>query len=287
MVLKNFPEFNSYFNLPEIDIEKVVSDFVSKFDLWIKETKVKIIPTGHSTIDKVFNDYFENNPPFKEGDKKHEFPDAFSHLAVEEYFSKKRKKCYFVTSDSDFDDIKSDIVFPVKEIREKIDLILRAEKEKEADTIALIERGFEESLEKLKKDARQMITDYLEEEVNSKSQIGEMEIDTLEKADVSDIDITDYSIVFIGNVGARLECSANFAYELTVAVEDRSNAWYDKEDDIWHFVENTSIVVKGAHDVIISVVIDFDLEEDYAEADVEDINYGKWFKIFEEWDNVY
>ena len=261
-------------------------DFNKKFDLWIKKAKIQIIPTEKLTIGKVFIDYFANNPPFQEGEKKHEFPDAFSFLALQEYFVKKAEKCYFVTSDKDFDSMGTVNILPIKEVREKIDIILR-EHEKPSKILQLIDKGYQENKLKLEKEAHKMIFEYLEEEVPAQGEIDGMLIDVLDKIDLSAVEFTDYKIVFLGEFGARLEYQANFAYELSIAVEDNSQAFYDKEDDVYYGTEHFTYVHKDSREENFSVVIDFDLDSDDVEIEVEDINDGKGFEVFERMDDYY
>jgi hypothetical protein len=114
-----------------------------------------------------------------------------------------------------------------------------------------------------------------------------MEIDILEKIDLSDIEITNYSIVYLSNNEARLECNANFAYELLIAVEDKSNAWYDKEDDVYHFVDHKSIAIEDSQDVVLTVIVDIDDSLEFANMELEDVNEGKGFDVFSRWDDDY
>ncbi|MEO6728419.1 MAG: PIN domain-containing protein [Candidatus Dojkabacteria bacterium] len=286
-VLKNFEDYKCYFTLPELNLPALIEDFKLKFDKWIEKANIKIISTNTITIGGVFDDYFKSNPPFGAGEKKHEFPDAFSFVALENYFKIRDEKCLFVSHDKDFDEMKSKHIIPTREITEKIDIILRAEEEKKSETLKLIDKGYIEHRKKLEKQAHKMITSFLEDSVYNQEEIQGMEIDVLDKIDLSDVEFTDYKIIFIGQNSARIECQGNFAYELTIAVEDNSEAIYDKEDGIYYGTEHRSIVIKDNKDEKFSVVLDFELGEDYIESEVNDINDGNGFEVFKRHDDYY
>lgn len=279
-VLKNSTTYGAFFKLPLVDIELVCDEFKISFDQFVKDAKIKIIPTGHLTIEKVMDDYFKSNPPFGGGEKKSEFPDAFSYLAVKEYFEKRKERCYLITGDKDFDELSKEVIEPINNAAVALDAIIRFEEEKSSKAPEFISLVFERDKKKLEEAAKKMIANYIEEEIWNLGELNGMEVDTMEHLDLSDIDITDFSIISLGNGEATLECSANFAYEIDIAVEDKSEAWYDKEDDRWHFVEYPTITVKDDQDVKITIEVEFDEDLQDADLEVDSINDGNWFTIF-------
>ena len=175
-------------------------------------------------------------------------------MAIKEHFEKAKDIAYLVTYDKDFDELPRKAIIPVKHAREPIDAIIRFEEEKKSKTPEFIALMFDREKSKLQLQSHKLITEFIEEEVQSKGELNGREIDVLDKIDLSNIDITGFSIVFLGDGEARIECPANFAYELDIVVEDKDDAWYDKEDDKWHFVESLSVLVKGSHDVVLTIL---------------------------------
>jgi len=53
-------------------------------------------------VPEVFERYFKQTPPFGGGGKKHEFPDAFVILAVEQWCKQNQESMYVVSGDQDF-----------------------------------------------------------------------------------------------------------------------------------------------------------------------------------------
>jgi len=284
-VLKNFDDYQNYFTLPTLDEDQVINEFKEKFDQWISKSNLTIIPTDDLTIGKVFKDYFDNKPPFSQGEKKHEFPDAFSFLALQDYFTKKKRKCLFVTHDKDFNGMETKNIFPVQEVSQEIDRILSHEKQSE--TYTLIRRGFDQNKANLEKQARDIVFAFIEMEVEATSEIRGMWIDSLDNIDLSDVEFTSSQTVFIGEGKARIEVDGNFAYEIMITVEDNSEAMYDREDGRYYGTEYRTIKIKDQKEEKFSVSVDFDLDENYVEIEVEDLNDGNGFKIFNHEEDYY
>lgn len=282
-VLKNFDNYSSFFSLPMLDMDQVIREFKQKFDDWIAKANIYIIPTNDLTIGAIFKDYFENNPPFGMGEKKQEFPDAFSFLALQNHFSKNKLECLFVTKDKDFEEMGNGTIFPVNEVSHEIDKILRHEKQSEI--FRLIQKVFDQERTALEKEARNLVLAFMEKEVEATGEFNGMWIDSLQKIDLSDVDFDGYQTVSLKEEHARMEVSGNFAYELTITVEDNSEAQYDREDGLYYGTLYRSITLKDSKDVKFSAYVNFDMEEEFAEIEISDLNDGKGFKIFNHGDD--
>lgn len=282
-VLRNFKGFDSYFNLPTINIKELCDKFKNELDSWIKENEVEIIPTFHLNIKEVFEDYFNNAPPFKEGEKKHEFPDAFSLKAIIEYFKSKKDKTYILTSDNDILEYESSISKSVKESSELFDLIIRTTTEERIEkTIALIESAFHRTKSKLEKDTKEIIESAIEDEVGSTYMLDDLEIDSVNHVDLGDITFDKFSILKlnIDDNEAKLECEIKISFEVSFSAFDYSEAHYDSEDKIWHFVNTNDFSIEDEYDITVQLTAEFDLEEEYCEFEVEDIENGEKLDVF-------
>jgi hypothetical protein len=78
-------------------VHKLAQDVFQSF---IDDSKAKILSLEKVNAEDVFSRYFSQEPPFQEGKKKHEFPDAFSLLAIKHHLND-REECYVVSEDSD------------------------------------------------------------------------------------------------------------------------------------------------------------------------------------------
>ncbi|EMS32442.1 hypothetical protein C943_01169 [Mariniradius saccharolyticus AK6] len=283
-VLRNFPEMKGYFELPKIDIEALHLKFKTDFDNWLKENKAVIIPTEHITIKEIFDAYFNNRHPFKEGEKKHEFPDAFTLKALVEYFSSKKQTSYLLSSDNDMLSYSSKILIPTEDSSLLYDLIIRTTNEEISErAIELLEDEFRNSKAFLEKETKEMIMRAIEDEIGSTYQIDELEIDSVQQIDISDIDLNSFSIVSLNTTDktAKLECSITFSFEVSFSADDYSEAWYDKEDDKHHFVESKTFSIEDTYDIPVTINAHFDTDEEFAELEIEDINYGKKLDVMD------
>jgi predicted nucleic acid-binding protein len=202
-ILRNFSDFDFYFKFPEIEITKLQNQFKLKFDSWINDNNVDVISTGHLTIKDVFDDYFENKAPFKEGEKKHEFPDAFTLKALIEKF--KNSKSYLLTGDNDLLNFQSDVLLPTNDVSDLIDLIIRTHKEKvKQDAISLIEMVFHKDKNTFETVIRKEISNSINDEVNLTISIDNFEIDSLNQLNISDIDFESFSIIHLGENNAKI-----------------------------------------------------------------------------------
>jgi hypothetical protein len=82
----------------EEDMYMKANDIFLEF---IKGCHTKCIDASCVDSEAILNLYFDRNPPFGEGKKKSEFPDAFSLLSLKSYSNKKNEKIYVISEDLD------------------------------------------------------------------------------------------------------------------------------------------------------------------------------------------
>jgi len=251
---KNIESLNVIFNLQKtFDFEK------EKLLLEEKLTKLiskhfKVVNIDSNKTLKVIDDYFNFKPPFKNGKKKHEFPDALVLNSLETWCKRNHRKIYVVADDDDFNSFESDLLIPIKEydrlldqisftfsdenISKKIDEIID---EKRDEIISLIEVRFIDSFP----------TDGLDYSQGYEYEIKEIK-------GVSSY-IECHSVLQIFDNVAKVELTVPIDYKIDVSYEDTNSGWYDREDDRWYGVENINRTISGECTLIVIVEIDFDL----------------------------
>lgn len=97
-ILRNLETFTLYF--ADLDESQIKSEIENLFLEFIREFQVETIHIADINPEEVFADYFNKRPPFGEGKKKYEFPDAFV-IAGLHYWCKKHidRKIYVVSAD--------------------------------------------------------------------------------------------------------------------------------------------------------------------------------------------
>lgn len=122
-IFKNIENLNYLFELQNnLKIPDEVKVLKTRFENMVKK-HFKVIEIDSNKIDKIISDYFNSNPPFKEGKKKHEFPDALVLNSLESWCEKEKKKLYVVAEDEDMNTFQTKNLIPVKEYEKLLDQI--------------------------------------------------------------------------------------------------------------------------------------------------------------------
>lgn len=284
-LLKNFSEMDPFFQLPIINVEILFTKFSTKFDLWIRDNNVTIIRTDHLTIKEVFDDYFNNNPPFKEGKKKYEFPDAFTLKGIVDFFKKRQEKTYLISSDKDILEYKEETIFPIdtKSTAEFFDLIIQSAPESMKRTAReLVKSEFESNKNQLLAKIKDEVVKVIEDKINSIAYYRELEIDEMKDLDIFDLNCINSSIPYldIDTLEARIECEVSFKFDVSFYADDYSQGVYDKEDDRWYFVNSTTFSVEGEQIIPVEIGVSFDLNDEYVDFEIESINNGQDIDVF-------
>lgn len=75
---------------------------MGQFDEFCKQTKAMHLPAKGLDVAAVLDDYFEQKPPFGEGKKKSEFPDAFTAQLLINWRAGRSRKVIVVSGDRDW-----------------------------------------------------------------------------------------------------------------------------------------------------------------------------------------
>ncbi|MCW3101695.1 MAG: hypothetical protein JWO09_135 [Bacteroidetes bacterium] len=285
-LLKNFSQYKSYFDLPSVDVTVLYKEFANQFETWIKKSKFIIIKTDHITIASVMQNYFSNKPPFKEGEKKHEFPDAFTLQALSEYFSKLNERSYVLSRDKDLLTFKSDALIPISDSTEIIDAIIRAQKEKETrSTIQFIEKVFDKERDKLGDEIALELEESISDELTYNdfyNDANNLTFDYVEFVDISNVTIHPFSIIYLNNTDAKLEADVTFQLNAKFYMIDDSHAWFDKESNMWYGRDSVEKIINESITTSVTFNIDHNPKagKDYASVEFDEINNGKEFNIW-------
>lgn len=84
----------------QYDPEHVHAQAQEVFQSFMTESKTVVADLKKVDAEEIFRRYFEQEPPFQDGKKKDEFPDAFSLAAVESVLNL-GEECYVVSEDGD------------------------------------------------------------------------------------------------------------------------------------------------------------------------------------------
>ncbi len=252
--------------------KKEIKRLCSDFDKIIIETPFIIIPYDDIDFAKIIEDYFSETPPFKEGEKKSEFPDAFILSSIERYCEKNKVKITAISNDSDWLCYK-----PVNfKTSNNIDSIFEdIAKEKEKDNAIsfvtnLIQINETKILAQITKYITKNVyfenTDYIDSEITIFA--------------LRELELLNEAITYIDDVSAEVIVSINIDMAADITYPDYENAYWDNEDKVYYFLEE----VTSNHDFDVStdvlVSIEYDLEDkSFFELEIKSINNEKPIKL--------
>ena len=101
-VLRNLDTYRYIFLFEKFDKEKIFNQLKDQLIEFIKSCNIEIIKASEISAKDVFSSYFQGKPPFGEGKKKNEFPDAFVITALVEWCKKNDIEVNVVSEDPDF-----------------------------------------------------------------------------------------------------------------------------------------------------------------------------------------
>jgi len=237
-ILKNVETLKPIFEIEEsFDDENELALLKEEFKELIDES-FRFIAVDPDKIHKIIQDYFGENPPFKDGGKKHEFPDAFVLNSLESWCKNQNEKLYVLSDDDDFLSFKSKRLLPIREYDKLLNSISYTYSEE--NIIAKVE----ETIITCERKIIEKIIEEFENEFPSEgwdNSFGyEYYLTSIE--DVA-FDYLDHSILSIYDNKAIVEINLKGHYSVEIGYEDLSTAFYDKEDDRYYGVEQSSQIV--------------------------------------------
>ena len=81
---------------------EVIEVLIRQFDELCAQLNPDMIPIDGSSVNDIFDRYFNQRPPFGSGGKKHEFPDAFNIASLKNWSETRHAKIYVISGDNDF-----------------------------------------------------------------------------------------------------------------------------------------------------------------------------------------
>lgn len=256
----------------KINTQKVVDAFNLKLDALIENKIIKIIPYSSINIQLVFDKYFKSVAPFGNGDKKSEFPDAFTLELIKDYCDSNEIKATVFSTDKDllnskFDDLK--ISDDYKGYLERVYSDMETVKKQITDTL------FNSNTKELK----QQFFNWYEEYLNDES----LYDDIVRWKEIYDVDIIeinigelDYKIIEIKNDTVVIEVETTVNVKVNVLTDDEEYMYYDSDDRSHHFARKTTETVeKEFSSSMIAYIEIFDEDDYFDDFVVESINEGK------------
>ena len=263
-IFKNVPSLSFIFKLGDefkYDDELVVlkHQFVKQIDKCFTN-----IPIDSEVTSKVINDYFNFEVPFKNGKKKHEFPDAFVLNSLESWSKENKEKIYVVADDDDLISFKSKYLIPVRKYDELLEQISFTFSD--ANMLAKIQRLLEEKEGDI---IDKIIGEFRNEfpwDGYDNSNGYDYDVNGLDEVDGS---ISEHYVLYFFENTATIELTVPIKYLADVSYDDTSTGLYDKEDDQWYNVERVDVKISG--EATLKIIIECTIE-----LPGKPVEWGEW-----------
>lgn len=243
-IIYNAPKYRGLLTA-HLDEEELYKELIEQFNNFLKESETEILPVNTVAAEDIFAKYFKTLPPFKKGQKKHEFPDAFALASIEEKARNENRKIYVVSGDKDWLEASSQSEYLI--YKESIDKLLAEIIEQEYQELDLCYKNFDDNFEAIKNDIKDSFIEkefVLNDDFAYYAEIGSEDIEV----EVDMIEIIDRSIVNIDDEDADnplilFELKVDISYTAHIKYNSMENAFWDSEDHQYYNIENAEHTV--------------------------------------------
>lgn len=234
----------------EFQDDEISIEVQSQIESFLSECNATIINASAIDASKVFEDYFKGKPPFGEGKKKCEFPDAFVVEALKKWCEENNEKICIVSEDPDFEKAckDQDVFVYLPSLAKYIDAIL-ADEDK---LIKLIHDKINIDKEKIYKAIISEIKDY---------DMVVMDADPEAEAIAEDAEIqefSDVSVIGISENSALIEASILAKLDIYVNCYDPDSWYKDWEDKSIHYWDKIETNFERKEQIHVEFEISFD-----------------------------
>lgn len=226
-----------------------IANAIAEFDKFLKRgTVISLNYYKCADVQKVFEAYFTQEPPFSEGKKKSEFPDAFVLVGLERYAEKIGSKVIVLSEDGDFGKYKSPYL-EMLDYKTYVDMLLSDEEEK-----ATIKEFLVSESNSIKEKVLNAVTELLDS-LDTYSFMYGGSIITGVDTEYLDVEVEplNYYIARVADDFLEIELKCHIAYKVQLSYENYDTASYDREDGVWYNVESDTIDKYGNSEVTISI----------------------------------
>jgi len=235
--------------ISEADIHKKSVDVFREF---IEGCKTELVDASSIDSEEILSLYFDKKPPFGDGKKKSEFPDALSLFSLKSILDPE-EKIYVISGDGDlktFCDTDSQLIY-----LESLDKLLDLYNQHTNKLTDQVKQYFENNEDEVKG----KIQEYLEGcDVYNVSTWEDAEVDN-DALSVINLGNIVPSVIFISDEESQITFDIDVEFEVTVTGPDFNNGIYDREDGLIYTFDTTSQtkIISTTYTIEILLYYDF------------------------------
>ena len=268
-ILRNINVLNQQFE--KVDFkqlkEEAKSQIISKLNELISKYNIEIVNSNIINVDEIINDYFQTNPPFKDGLKKNEFPDAININTIKKWSENNTVSCFYISNDKDFANYKNELIDCTHNLPSILEYLYIENDQVQYEFITSI---FEKSIFEIKSQIERDFTEDLNSlafsELENDAFYEDVECDFLE---INNIEINIGTINEIDDEIFSYEIELDIIFSVEAYYTDLSMAYYDREDGVWWGEERVSQIKK--YKVNTLIYADFEIEDNKTDGNFIEI----------------
>jgi hypothetical protein len=266
-VLRNNDSFDTFFS--KFEKNELIESFKKEIDELINESIIKKIPYTSLNIGNVFKKYFNTVPPFSNGSKKAEFPDAFSIELIKKYFEglQLTTPIKVFSTDKDFLNCNENDLSFSSDYGDYIN-----NKNKQLLQFKITEKLFEEN----KSNFISKFKLWFEENLDDEYLYYETIIfnEDIYDINIKEIKVTDlqYQIINIDGDIVTIEVYANVFVSVSILKDDEDTMYYDSDDKEYHYLYTKNISVEKTFKSSMISTAEIISEKDFFDFEIESIN---------------
>lgn len=198
--------------------EEVAAHLCRMFDNFLDEASVTVLPVSAVSVDGILDRYFGVEPPFAEGKKKSEFPDAIALEAISQWAAEHDERMYVVAIDGDMKGYceKDERLIYVESVEKFLDRVVAEDEASATHVRELIGNNADAIEERIAQDFPSMGF-YIDDRE------GDVEVF------VKGVAIDDSAIVRIAKHVATVRVEVTIDFDAHVSYDDLEHAPYDSE----------------------------------------------------------
>ena len=235
---------------------------LARWDKWKRVNHATVLSVKHVDADTILKAYFAENPPFGVGNKKAEFPDAFTMHSAIRWCEDTGEKMIVVSKDNDirrFCEAHDGRLEHVASLAEALEAFT------DATVAAKLHAGFEEM--------EPEIADAIREEFEGRAFTAYEFDGDVENIEIIEIGFDDLHIMEADAGRGTAEVQFGVRFTASVCHNDPDSGMWDKEDQQMIFVERVTTEVE--EEVVETAYIDFNYDEgDPDEIEVDRISFS-------------
>jgi predicted nucleic acid-binding protein len=276
-VFRNLPSKKPLFDA--IDEEDSVKEFTKLLEDKLQQAKCLILDYPVVNIKEIFDKYFAKDPPFGEGQKKDEFPDAFALLTIEKWCEQHNRKCHILSTDGDMITYQSPHLIIEPKYEDFLDMKLR--------TKAIVDISLD-YLAQHESQVETILLSWLTDNLNDERRY----IDVINYMEVHDIDIKNLEVflaqskvVSVDSDTVEVEMIVEVDLRIDVEIPDEETVYRDDDDHEYYYLDRKTVRIERTEIFPVLITVGVSVEADKVEAyefNITQINEGKDLELSNE-----